>query len=258
MANKKRQKRAQGNPGQPAGWAQGNPVNPNAYPGGELQGLVQQQRSDTAQWEDAQNRSPMDNINPAQPPGFAVPAPTMGPIPGQGADAIMARVSVPKTANTVRGGLVTLAGANQVYSGQVINANDDSFWVAWSDGSETIEKKANFDLIIVDDENAPRTAKKVAIQIADHNINLNEYLAGADPDCDTCGDPWALHGHDDGSCTVGAAWYDGRGAEALPDACQCQEFKNAKYENWYCQHCKGAKTAEECAATRRRMSTVRR
>lgn len=158
---KKRQKRAQGNPGQPAGWAQGNPVDPNAYPGGELQGLVQQQRSDTAQWEDAQNRSPMDNINPAQPPGFAVPAPTMGPIPGQGADAIapelageaiVARVQVAKTASTVRGGRVTLAGGNQVYSGEVVNANDDSFWVAWSDGSETIEKKANFDLIIVDDE----------------------------------------------------------------------------------------------------------
>lgn len=167
MAKPRQRKRAQGNPGQPAGFAQGNPVNPNAHPNGELQGLVMQQRADTAQWEDAQNRSPMDNVNPAQPPGFAVPAPTMGPIPGQGADglpapadantagivpSIMARVRVAKTASTVRGGLVTLAGPDAVYTGEVVNANDDSFWVSWNDGSETIEKKANFDLVIVDDE----------------------------------------------------------------------------------------------------------
>lgn len=148
----KQRKKAQGNPGQPAGFAQGNPVNPNAHPDGELEALVMQQRADTAQWEDAQNRSPMDNVNPAQPPGFAVPAPSMGPIPGQGADAIVARVRVSKTASTVRGGQVTLAGNDDVYSGTVVNANDDSFWVSWNDGTETIEKKANFDLIIVDDE----------------------------------------------------------------------------------------------------------
>lgn len=88
------------------------------------------------------------------------------------------------------------------------------------------------------------------IPVPDHTIHFMEYLADDDPECNNCQHPWALHGHDDGSCTVGAAWYDGRGADPDPNACQCRDFKNVAYEDWYCSYCKGLKDADECLASR--------
>jgi hypothetical protein len=144
---------AQENPAQPAGWAQDDPVNPNAHPNGELEQLIDGQRADTAQWEDAQNRSPIDNVNPAQPPGFAVPAPSMGPIPGQGADAIVARVFVSKTAGTIVGGKVILADDDNTAIGEVVAVDGDEFGVKWRDDeSRTWEAKRDYELVVRDDE----------------------------------------------------------------------------------------------------------
>jgi hypothetical protein len=155
------EKEAQGNPAQPAGWAVGEEVNPDTYPNGELLALEEQKRKDTATWEDAQNRSPMDNENPAQPAGFAVPAPSGGPILGQGADAIrsasvdvVAKVFVSKTAGREEGGKVLLGTSQDDYAlGEIIAVTDQKFWVAWRDGEDSIEKKADYQLIVRDDEN---------------------------------------------------------------------------------------------------------
>lgn len=155
------EKEAQGNPAQPAGWAVGEAVDPDAHPNGELLALEEQKRRDTATWEDSQNRSPMDLENPAQPAGFAVPAPTGGPIMGQGADAItastepemVAKVFVAKTAGREEGGKVLLGTSQEDYQlGEVIAVTDEKFWVNWRDGEDSIEKKADYTLIVRDDE----------------------------------------------------------------------------------------------------------
>jgi hypothetical protein len=153
-------KEAQENPAQPSGWAVQPAVNPDAHPGGELEALEQQKRQDTAQWEDAQNRSPMDNINPAQPPGFAVPEPSQGPIPGQGADSnppmgpvVTARVFVSKTATALPGAKVLLGTGQEDYSiGQVVADVDDKMWVSWRDGEDTVENKGDYELIVRNEE----------------------------------------------------------------------------------------------------------
>ena len=144
------EKVSQENPAQPQGPYVEYVVNPDAHPGGELTAIEQQKRQDTAQWEDAQNRSPIDGVNPAQPPGFAVPEPTGGPIPGQGADAIVARVFVNKTASAVIGGKVLLGTDEENYSmGEVIAVHDDFFAAKWRDAEEpTWEKKADYELVI--------------------------------------------------------------------------------------------------------------
>lgn len=154
------EKEAQENPAQPAGWAVQEAVNPDAHPGGELMGIEQNKRQDTAQWEDEQNRSPQDNENPAQPSGYAVPAPTGGPIPGQGADSnpptgpvMHAKVFIAKTAGTIIGGKVLLAvdDGNTVL-GDVALVGEDKFGVEWRDGSSSVEAKADYELVIRDED----------------------------------------------------------------------------------------------------------
>ena len=103
----------------------------------------------------------MDNENPAQPAGFAVPAPSGGPILGQGADAIrsasvdvVAKVFVSKTAGREEGGKVLLGTSQDDYTlGEVVAVTDQKFWVEWRDGEDSIEKKADYQLIVRDDEN---------------------------------------------------------------------------------------------------------
>lgn len=165
MANQDRiDKRAQGNPAQPRGWAVDYPVNPNAYPDDELMEIERQKRLDTAQWEDVQNRSPIDNINPAQPPGFAVPEPTRGPMGYQdgnppapmGPTGITARVFAPKVGSTrpeprndeIIGSRVLLSNGRVTHLGTVVTVGADSFKVAWNDGRVTTEHKADYELVI--------------------------------------------------------------------------------------------------------------
>jgi len=154
------EKTGQENPAQPAGWAVQYAVNPDAHPGGELEALEQAKRRDTAQWGDEQNRSPMDNVNPAQPPGFAVPAPTGGPIPGQGADAhppqgpVVAKVFRDKSAPVI-GAKVLLGTSRDNHAlGEVVAIVDDQFGVRWRDQEDlTWEKRADYELVVrLDDD----------------------------------------------------------------------------------------------------------
>src|SRR3990172_804771 len=137
------EKEAQGNPAQPAGWAVAPAVNPDAHPGGELLALEEQKRQDTAAWEDAQNRSPMDNENPAQPGGWAVPPASGAQIPGQGADAnppsgptrVIARVFANRSAHKITGAKVLLGTSQEDHQlGEIVGRRDGKFWVAWRDG----------------------------------------------------------------------------------------------------------------------------
>ena len=154
------EKEAQGNPAQSSGWAVGEMVNPDAHPNGELLALEEQKRLETAQWEDAQNRSPMDNENPAQPGGWGV-APGQGePIPGQGADAgppmgptnIVARVFQPRTASKLSGAKVLLGTSEEDHQlGEVVAQRGDKFWVAWRDGNDSVEDTNDYELILLED-----------------------------------------------------------------------------------------------------------
>ena len=189
----------EGNPAQPAGWAQYNPVDPNTYPNGnaELIAIEQQKREDTAAWEDAQNRSPMDNNNPAQPAGWAIPEGyTEQPIPGQGADALQAtasaggcpgecscesgaackcedcpkektasvksQVHILKTASSAIGGVAYLAAPGKEVVGSVVATEDNEFTVQWDDGETSVEKQEDYELI-VHEASAPKVAGQVHI-----------------------------------------------------------------------------------------------
>lgn len=140
-------KTAQENPAQPAGWAV-PPMDANAYPGGELMAIEMEKRNETAAWEDAQNRQPIDAENPAQPAGFAVPPATGGPIPGQGADGLMMAANVYANDVTGENGLVELSKGNLRIAGKVLASDDDSFIVEWEDERRTVERKADYDLVI--------------------------------------------------------------------------------------------------------------
>lgn len=148
---------AQENPAQPAGWAV-PPMDANAHPGGELMAIEQEKRAETAQWEDAQNRPPVDAENPAQPAGFAVPPATGGPIPGQGADGLMMAARVYSEDVTGQNGLVQLANGNLRVAGRILASDDESFIVAWEDERRTVEAKSDYDLVIAPGINEGVTA----------------------------------------------------------------------------------------------------
>lgn len=135
------------NPGQPAGFAV-PPMDANAHPNGELMAIEMEKRNETAAWEDAQNRAPIDGENPAQPAGFAVPPASGAPIPGQGADGLMMAARV--YANDVSGtnGRVELENGNLRVAGKILAADDENFIVEWEDDRRTVESKADYDLII--------------------------------------------------------------------------------------------------------------
>lgn len=143
------------NPAQPAGWAVA-PVDANAYPDGELQAIEEEKREETAEWEDAQNRAPMDNENPAQPAGYAVPEASGQPIPGQGADGLMAAAGLIANvyADDITGenGTVELQNSDLRMTGKVIAANDSEFVVQWEDSTNTVENKSDYNLILNDVE----------------------------------------------------------------------------------------------------------
>lgn len=153
-------KAQQENPGQPGGWAVA-PV--DTYSPGELQQLEEQKRRDTAKWIDEQNRSPIDNENPAQPGGWGVPPASNAPIHAavepvepvveEEPVEVVAKVFVSKTAGTITGGKVLLGTSQENHSiGEIKAVVGDQFWVNWRDGKESIEKKADYELVIRDDE----------------------------------------------------------------------------------------------------------
>ena len=161
LKDRKAAKTAQENPAQPAGWAV-PPMDANAYPGGELMAIEQEKRGETAQWEDAQNRPPVDAENPAQPAGFAVPPATGGPIPGQGADAMQVAARVYADDITGEKGLVELSKGNVRVAGKVLAADDETMIVEWEDERRTVESKADYDLVITSDSAYREASDKTA------------------------------------------------------------------------------------------------
>lgn len=143
------------NPAQPAGFAV-PPVDADAHPGGELMAIEQEKRAETAQWEDSQNREPVDGPNPAQPAGWAVPEATGAPIPGQGADGLLFAARVVADDITGEGGNVEITNGNLRVAGKILAADDETFIVEWEDERRTVENKSDYDLVITasDEEDA--------------------------------------------------------------------------------------------------------
>lgn len=162
------EKKAQENPAQPFGW--GNPPSEvSSYAPGELAEIEQQKRQDTAQWEDANDANPIANEgnNPAQPAGPYVPEYAQVPaspaneapdgptgLSAAASRRVMARVFVGEEAETVRGAKVLLRDKEQgtTHVGRVVAAVGKDFWVKWQDGQDSIEKKADYELIRTEEE----------------------------------------------------------------------------------------------------------
>lgn len=173
------------NPAQPAGWAVA-PADANAYPNGELMDLEMQKRNETAGWEDAQNRAPIDGENPAQPAGFAVPPASGAPIPGQGSDGLVMAASVVADDEEGNNGVVTLTSGNSKVSGRVLASDDSSFIVEWEDERRTVESKGDYELIIRNASygSSADTEAYKSDYIMDHEVTMGTDGAHV---CNLCG-----------------------------------------------------------------------
>ena len=99
-------------------------TNPNAHPNGELENLIDQQRTDTVDWQRNQNLSP------------------------QGDSPVVAEVHVSDLNEEISDlGQVVLSSSSHRVTGSVLASTADEFWVNWEDGNQTIEKKANYTLV---------------------------------------------------------------------------------------------------------------
>lgn len=116
----------------------------NAHPNGELVDLIKQQREDTSNWQNAENHSPNGNLNPAS-------LEADDDMPGE--DRTMETTVVSKVfvtdINNIEGGKVLLAADEYQVIGKVITDAEDGFAVEWRTGRKSIEKKANYDLVVV-------------------------------------------------------------------------------------------------------------
>lgn len=99
----------------------------NAYPDNELINMIQEQREDTSEWQNQENHSPNSN-NPS---------------------TIVARVFLNHD-EQVEGSKVLLQKDDQQIIGKIVVDAEDGFMVQWRTGQKSIEKKANYELIIVD------------------------------------------------------------------------------------------------------------
>lgn len=117
----------------------------NAYPNKELETLVQDQRQDTSQWQNDQNHSPNPNLNPS-----SMEADDHMPSVERGMEAeVTAKVFVEDPEN-IEGGKVLLASGDFQVVGQVLVDAEDGFAVSWRTGRTSIEKKANYELVVVE------------------------------------------------------------------------------------------------------------
>jgi len=96
----------------------------NAHPNGELENLIDQQRTDTVDWQRNNNLSP------------------------QGESPVVAEVHVSDINEEISDlGQVVLSSSSHRITGSVLASTDDEFWVKWDDNNQTIEKKANYKLV---------------------------------------------------------------------------------------------------------------
>ena len=106
----------------------------NAHPNGELENFIDQQRTDTVDWQRNNNLSP------------------------QGESPVVAEVHVSDLNEEITNlGQVTLSSSSRTITGSVLASTDDEFWVDWEDGNQSIEKKANYKLVSGQEAMAPNT-----------------------------------------------------------------------------------------------------
>lgn len=118
-----------------------------AYPNNELIKLIEDQRRDTSDWQNTENHSPNPNIDP-----YSLDVDDDMP----GVDRTMetqvtAKVFVSNIDN-IEGGKVLLSSGDFHVVGKVVVDAEDAFSVEWRTGRNSIEKKANYDLVVVANE----------------------------------------------------------------------------------------------------------
>lgn len=138
----------------------------NAHPNGELTELIEQQRKDTSDWQNAENHSPNSNLIPE---GHHAEE-ELPSVDRFMEDSVTAKVFV-EDPNDIEGGKVLLASGPYNVVGELVADAEDAFAVQWRTGRKSIEKKANYELVVVSAESAK----------VEHNCGHNpEFLI--DPD----------------------------------------------------------------------------
>lgn len=116
----------------------------NAYPNNELTDLIDGQRQDTSSWQNKQNHSPNSNLNP----GSVHADETMPDVDRTMEEQVTAKVFTSDVEN-IEGAKVLLASGDFHVVGEVTTDAEEGFAVEWRTGRKSIEKKANYDLIVV-------------------------------------------------------------------------------------------------------------
>ena len=127
----------------------------NAYPNEELTGLIDQQRVDTSRWQDSQNHSPNPNVNPAElhgtsdvPPVDRTSETSVNSATDREGGEVVAKVFT-GSEDIIEGAKVLLSDGEFQVVGKVVTDAEDGFAVEWRTGRKSIEKKANYELVIV-------------------------------------------------------------------------------------------------------------
>lgn len=119
----------------------------NAYPNNELTHLIDDQRDDTSAWQNQQNHSPNPNLNPDSLNADE----TMPDVERNMETEVTAKVFV-SDINNIEGGKVLLASDDFQVIGKIVTDAEDGFAVEWRTGRKSIEKKSNYDLVVVASE----------------------------------------------------------------------------------------------------------
>lgn len=117
----------------------------NAHPNGELTELIEQQRKDTSDWQNAENHSPNSNLIPE---GHHAEE-ELPSVDRFMEESVTAKVFV-EDPNSIEGGKVLLASGPYNVVGELIADAEDAFAVQWRTGRKSIEKKANYELVVVE------------------------------------------------------------------------------------------------------------
>lgn len=177
----------------------------NAYPNGELTGLIQQQREDTSLWQNTQNHSPNPNINPAELHADSnVPAVDRAPEVAM-SNTIVAKVFTGAD-EKIEGAKVLLQDGEYQVVGKVELEAEDGFLVEWRTGRKSIEKKANYELVVVAAEGTPMREEwqdHVPAGMMEEDLPEN-WTPG---DCVRCGRNDAMRTHPEKLCTECADEY---------------------------------------------------
>lgn len=117
----------------------------NAYPNSELESIINDQREDTSTWQNAQNHSPNPNLNPD-----SVKADDDMPDVERTMEAEVTAKVFANNLDNIEGSKVLLSSGEFHVIGEVVYDAEDGFAVDWRTGRKSIEKKANYELVVVE------------------------------------------------------------------------------------------------------------